>query len=283
MQDSQEYKNKKVFFEKIITLYGRNVVVEILEDKNIEIHKLHMASSNKSDGVIKRIELLAKKRDIEVSYHDKNALSRISKNAKQDQGVAIDIIAQTYLNAVEIQKLDNFRLIALDGIQNPQNLGMIIRSCAASNINGIILPKKSSAKISPLVMKASAGTLFKIPIYFCNSLEDILPKLNATKIYALSSHAKESIYDVKEGSKSIYVLGNESEGVSKEVQELCNDSISIPMQRGVESLNVAVTAAVIALMRPSSHKRVLSHESPHQQTCDEIYVKTLYHLKKSKQ
>jgi len=250
MQDSQEYKNKKAFFEKIITLYGRNVVVEILEDKNIEIHKLHMASSNKSDGVIKKIELLAKKRGIEVSYHDKNALSRISKNAKQDQGVAIDIHAQTYLNAAEIQKLDSFRLIALDGIQNPQNLGMIIRSCAASNIDGIILPKKSSAKISPLVMKASAGTLFKIPIYFCHSLEDILPKLNATKIYALSSHAKESIYDVKEGSKSIYVLGNESEGISKEIQELCNDSISIPMKRGVESLNVAVTAALIAFMRP---------------------------------
>lgn len=250
MQDSQEYKKKKAFFEKIITLYGRNVVVEILEDTNIEIHKLHMASSNRSDGVIRKIELLAKNRGIEVSYHDKNALSRISKNAKQDQGVAIDILAQTYLNAVEIQKLDNFRLIALDGIQNPQNLGMIIRSCAASNIDGIILPKKSSAKISPLVMKASAGTLFKIPIYFCNSLEDILPTLNATKIYALSSHAKESIYDLKEGSKSIYVLGNESEGVTREVQELCSDSISIPMKRGVESLNVAVTAALIAFMRP---------------------------------
>jgi len=249
MNDSQEYKDKKAFFEKIITLYGRNVVVEILEDDSIEIHKLHLADSNKTDGIIKTILSLAKKRDIEISYHDKNQLSRISKNAKQDQGVAIDIIAQSYKNANEIQKLDSFKLIALDGIHNPQNLGMIIRSCAAGFVDGVILPKKSSAKISPLVVKASAGTLFKIPIYFCNSLDEVLVSLEDTKIYALSSHAKNSIYDVQNNAKSIFILGNESDGVSSEVEKLCNDSISIPMQRGVESLNVAVTASLIAFMQ----------------------------------
>ena len=249
MNDSQEYKNKKAFFEKIITLYGRNVVVEILEDDSIEIHKLHLANSNKTDGIIKTILSLAKKRDIEINYHDKNQLSRISKNAKQDQGVAIDIIAQSYQNASEIKKLENFKLIALDGIHNPQNLGMIIRSCAAGYVDGIILPKKSSAKISPLVVKASAGTLFKIPIYFCNSLDEILNDLQDTKIYSLSSHAKTSMYDVKSSEKSIFILGNESDGVSCEVEKLCNDSISIPMQRGVESLNVAVTASLLAFMK----------------------------------
>ena len=249
MQDSQEYKDKKAFFEKIITLYGRNVVIEVLQDETIAIHKLHMAESNRTDGAIKTILSLAKKRDIEVSFHDKNALSRISKNAKQDQGVAIDIVSKSYQNAKEIKKLNNFKLIALDGIQNPQNLGMIIRSCAAGNVDGIILPKKSSAKISPLVIKASAGTLFKLPIYFCNSLDEILNDLNDTKIYALSANAKNSIYDVEKREKAIYVLGNESDGVSKEVEKLCNDAISIPMNRGVESLNVAVTASLIAFMQ----------------------------------
>jgi 23S rRNA (guanosine2251-2'-O)-methyltransferase len=247
--DSQEYKEKKAFFEKVITLYGRNVVIEVLQDTNIQIHKIHMADSNKTDGAIKEILSLAKKRDLEISYHNKAALSRISKNAKQDQGVAIDIIAQSYKNAKELEKLDSFKLIALDGIQNPQNLGMIIRSCAAGNVDGIILPKKSSAKISPLVVKASAGTLFKLPIYFCNTLEDILPKLHNTNIYALSSHAKNDIYALSESKKSIFVLGNESDGVSKEVELLCNNSIAIPMNRGVESLNVAVTASLIAFMR----------------------------------
>jgi len=249
MQDSQEYKDKKAFFEKIITLYGRNVVVEILQDKTIEIHKLHMADSNKSDGAIKKILMLARERGIEVTRHEKSALSRISKNAKQDQGVAIDIISKSYQNAQEIKKLQEYRLIALDGIHNPQNLGMIIRSCAAGNVDGIILPKKNSAKISPLVVKASAGTLFKLPIYFCDRLEDILSEVNDADIYALSLDAKKDIYTIKEAKKSIYVLGNESEGVSPEVAKRCNDSLIIPMNRGVESLNVAITAALIAFMR----------------------------------
>ncbi len=249
MQDSQEYKEKKAFFEKIITLYGRNVLIEVLQDKSITIHKLHIATTNKTDGAIKTILSLAKSRKIEVTYHEKNSLSRISKNAKQDQGVAIDIIAKSYQNAKELQNISQFKLLALDGIQNPQNLGMIIRSCAAGNIDGIILPKKNSAKISPLVIKASAGTLFKLPIYFCNTLEDILPSLKDTKIYALSSHAINDIYNVSPAKKSIYILGNESDGVSPEIKRLCNNSISIPMQRGVESLNVAVTASLIAFMK----------------------------------
>ena len=248
MNDSQEYKDKKAFFDSIITLYGRNVVIEVLQDSSIEVHKLHMADSNKIDGAVQTILDLAKKRNIEISYHAKNALSRISKNAKQDQGVAIDIIAKSYQNAQEIRNLDSFKLIALDGIQNPQNLGMIIRSCAAGNVDGIILPKKSSAKISPLVIKASAGTLFKLPIYFCNSLDEILNKLNDTKIYALSSHAQNTIHNLEICDKSIFILGNESDGVSAEVEALCNDSVSIPMQRGVESLNVAVTASLISFM-----------------------------------
>lgn len=249
MQDSQQYLNKKAAFEKLITLYGRNVVLEVLEDNTIEIHKLHMANSNKLDGIIKEIDTLAQKRGINIVYHDKNALSRISKNAKQDQGVAIDIIAKSYNNAKEIESLSSFKLIALDGIHNPQNLGMIIRSCAASTIDGIILPKNNSAKISPLVIKASAGTLFKLPIYYCNSLDDVLKNMNDTNIYALSSHAKNSIYDISKSKKSIFVLGNESDGVSPEVLKLCNNTISIPMQRDVESLNVAITASLIAFMK----------------------------------
>lgn len=248
MQDSNEYKRKKAYFNSLITLYGRNVAIEVLEDESVKIHKLHLSKSNKSEGIIDKIVSLAKKRDIEVAYHDKEALSRISKNAKQDQGVAVDIATTLYQDAKEIKNLKEYKLIALDGVQNPQNLGMIIRSCAAGNVDGIILPKKNSAKISPLVIKASAGTLFKLPIYYCNSLDDILMELDDAKIYLLSSHAKNSVYDVDKSKKMIFVLGNESEGVSKEVSQLCNDSISIPMNRGVESLNVAVTASIIAFL-----------------------------------
>jgi 23S rRNA (guanosine2251-2'-O)-methyltransferase len=247
MKNSQQYQNKKAYFDSLITLYGRQVAKEVLEDESINIVKLHLAKSNKPDGSIKKIMTLAQKRGIETIYHDKKELSRISKNAKQDQGVALDIQAKTYQDAKEIKNLSSYRLLALDGIHNPQNLGMIIRSAAAGNIDGIILPKKNSAKISPLVVKASVGTLFKIPIYYCEELAPVLKELDAKK-YLLSSHAKKSIYDLKADKKSIFVLGNESEGVSKEVEKVCDDAISIPMNRGVESLNVAVSASLIAFM-----------------------------------
>jgi len=250
MENSSAYNEKKKNFERLITVYGRNVVLETLEEKDVRITKVHMADSNKTDGVITKILSLCEKREVEVVYHSKQALSRISKNAKQDQGVAADIEANSYLSAEDFLKTQtqSYRYIALDSVHNPQNLGMIIRSVAAGFVDGIILPKKGSAKISPLVIKASAGTLFKTRILYCDDLEKSLPdfKKDGADIYALSSHAKESLFDLTLGEKTVFVLGNESEGVSKAVEILANKTLSIPMRNGVESLNVAVTAALLA-------------------------------------
>ena len=247
MKDSKEYLEKKAKFERLITLYGRQTVKEVLQDNTITIEKLHLAKSNKQDGTIRKIMILAKERSIPIVMHEKATLARISKNAKQDQGVAVDIHAKSYQDAKTLCNLNAYRLIALDGIHNPQNLGMIIRSCAAGAVDGIILPKKNSAKISPLVAKASVGTLFKIPIYYCDELAPLLQQLDATK-YLLSSHAKKTLYSLQIPQKAIFVLGNESNGVSKEVEAVCDDALAIELNRGVESLNVAVTAALIAFM-----------------------------------
>ena len=251
MKDSQEYLNKKSFFDKMLTIYGRNAVVEALEDEAIEIYKLHLSNSNKNEGVIKEIKSLASKRNIEIAYHDKAALSRISKNAKQDQGVALDIIlAHSSREDEFLANHQSYRILALDRVQNPQNLGMIIRSVAAGNIDAILIHDASSAKISPLVIKASAGTLFKLPIIKSKGLLKSLKKFKGegSSIYTLSSHAPKSYKDEVYGDKIIFVLGNESEGVSREIEELSTASISIPMKRGVESLNVAVTASLLAFL-----------------------------------
>ena len=250
-ENSKAYLSKKSFFDKIITIYGRNAVLETLEDDSISIHKLHFSDSNKSVGQLDRMLEIAKNREIEVAYHDKKLLSRISKNAKQDQGVALDIVLDHAISDEEfLAKNDNFRVIALDGIHNPQNLGMIIRSAAAGNIDAIILPTKNSAQISPLVIKASVGTLFRLPIIKTNSLVKTLEKFKQanTQLYTLSSHADKSYKDEDYSSKTAFILGNESEGVTKEAEELSNASITIPMQRGVESLNVAVTASLLAFL-----------------------------------
>jgi len=250
-EDSAEYLAKKAFFDKVLTIYGRNAVIEALEDEAIVIHKLHLSKSNKDASVLEQMKDIAKKREIEVAYHDKQSLSRISKNAKQDQGVALDIVLEQFGNAEEfILKNINYRIIALDGVTNPQNLGMIIRSCAAGNIDAVLLPAKGVAQISPLVIKASVGTLFKMPIIKTASLKKTLEsfKKEGADLYALSSHASENYKKQNYSNKTIFVLGNESEGVSSAVESLCNKSIVIPMKRGVESLNVAVTASLLAFL-----------------------------------
>ncbi len=249
--DSREYLVKKAFFDKILTIYGRNAVVEALTDISIEIHKLHLSSSNKPAKVLTQMLSLAKSRGIEVIIHDKKTLSHISKNAKQDQGVALDIILP-HSGSVEafLSDHNHYRIMALDGITNPQNLGMIIRSCAAGNIDAVLIPTKGNAQISPLVIKASAGTLFKLPILRTPSLYKALKVLQSHKasLYMLASDASQSYRETSYASRSVFVLGNESQGVSPEIQNLCDVSISIPMQCDVESLNVAVTASLLAFM-----------------------------------
>jgi len=249
--DSAEYLAKKAFFDKILTIYGRNAVLEALEDERVTIHKLHLSKSNKDASVLERMKKIALNRGIEVAYHDKQSLSRISKNAKQDQGVALDIVLEHFGDERSFKNdHTNYRIIALDGVTNPQNLGMIIRSCAAGEIDALLLPTKGAAQISPLVIKASAGTLFKMPIIKTSDLSKTLAafKEEGATLYTLSSHAAKSYREECYNEKSIFILGNESEGVSKKVEALCDESISIPMKRGVESLNVAVTASLLAFL-----------------------------------
>lgn len=250
MTDSPEYLQKRAFFDSLLTIYGRKPVLEALEDTALPVHKLHLADSNRKDQLISRIETLAAERQIEVAHWDRKGLSRISRNARQDQGVALDLALPQYGNAeafLQQPSTDNFQLLALDGITNPQNLGMIIRSACAGGIDGIILPRKGCAQIDPLVIKASVGTLFKTRILRCDQLAPVLQKFAdiGAQVSALSSHARDTLRDVDNQRANVFVLGNETQGVSEEVSKVCTHRLRIPMQNDVESLNVAVTAALI--------------------------------------
>ena len=251
MTDSTEHLQRKRFYDRLLTIYGRKPVLEALENPEIPCYRLHLADSNKPGGIIKQIITLAEQRGIEIAYHSRQELSRISRNNKQDQGIAADLECpnhQLFDDFIASPPKDNFSLIALDGITNPQNLGMIIRSVTASPCCGILLPQKGTAAISPLVIKASAGTLFKSTLIHCDSLEQALPKLKEMGVQCctLSSHSQQTLRDFQVQAPVVYVLGNETEGVSKTVSSLCTRHVKIPMSNGVESLNVAVTAALLA-------------------------------------
>lgn len=232
----------------MITLYGRKPVLEILLDPETSIFRLHLAESNQRGDTITQIRKIAQKRGIDIITHPKGALSRISKNARQDQGVAIDIAPPKYQSVEQVS--DNAgQLLALDGITNPQNLGMIVRSVAASPMNGLLLPKKGCAKIDPLVHKASAGTLIKSSIYHCPTIESGLKSLRSKgyQLIGLSGGVDRSLRDIGDANgKIVFVLGNETTGISEPVLALCDELACIPLESGVESINVAMAATLVA-------------------------------------
>lgn len=251
MPDQAHYADKKSFFDRMLTIYGRKPVLETLQDTSLACHALHLAESNREAGIVADIRQQAQKNGVPIKIHSREALARISKNGKQDQGVALDVLCPSF------QQLPHYlseptqkpqRLLALDGINNPQNLGMILRSAAAGDIDGIILPQKGTAALGPLVIKASAGTLYRAPLLLHSALPEALKlcQNKGAQICILEADAPLSLFYHRAEAFCVYVLGNETDGVSAQVKALADASLSIPMRNGVESLNVAVTASLIA-------------------------------------
>ncbi|WP_116364245.1 TrmH family RNA methyltransferase [Parahaliea mediterranea] len=250
MNDSPAYRERKAFFDRLLTVYGRKPVLEVLQNTALQCHALHLADSNRDQGIVRDIRALAERRGVEVRLHDRQALSRISRNGRQDQGVAIDVLCPAFQRAEHaVPDLPaNARLLALDGISNPQNLGMIIRSAAAGDVDGILYARRGNAALGPLVIKASAGTLYRAPLLLCDALPDMLRQCRSAgmEVCTLSATATESLFDFRPQGGCVYVLGNETDGVSSAAQDTASRGLSIPMRNGVESLNVAVTASLIA-------------------------------------
>ncbi|MGH1470035.1 MAG: TrmH family RNA methyltransferase [Cellvibrionaceae bacterium] len=237
--------------KNLLTIYGRNPVHEALLNNDIHFYRVHIASSNKPNTQLKDIARLCKQRGIEIQTHDRLSLSRISKNRKQDQGIAADIIASNFKefdDFISHPTPENFSLIAVENVTNPQNLGMIIRSVGGGFIDGLIIPRKGCSKIDGLVIKASAGTLFKTNILFCDDIPSAIKKAKALGVssYGLALEDSTPLNNASIMTPNIFVLGNETDGLSKATLDACTQNIHIPMNNNVESLNVAVTAALLS-------------------------------------
>jgi 23S rRNA (guanosine2251-2'-O)-methyltransferase len=148
------------------------------------------------------------------------------------------------------------RVLVLDGITTPANVGMILRTATAAGVDGIVVPRRGVASIDPLVVKASAGVAFHAPVLRCYTAEEACRDLREAgyPLYALAGDARESLFDADLPRRAAYVLGGETDGVSEEVRRHVTGLLSIPMAGGVESLNVASAAAVLCfeLVRRSS-------------------------------
>lgn len=236
--------------DKYLTVFGRKPVFEALENYDIQIEKILITFSNKGAEIDKIINL-ATNRNIELIRTNATEVSRISKHPKQDQGIAADIITPNTMDVMDYLNIKDFHdqcLFAIDGITTPANLGLIIRTATAMGIDGILLPRKGTAKINAFVIKASAGSIFKSTLLKCERLKPALKNLKQIgfKIYALSGEKGTNIYNAKWQEPCVFILGNESTGVGSALEDVIDNHLSIPMKSEVESLNVACAAAVLA-------------------------------------
>jgi 23S rRNA (guanosine2251-2'-O)-methyltransferase len=240
--------------DRFLTVYGRKPVFELLQTPNLQVDKLMLATNAKGE-LIKEILDLCKAQDIVPLRATAEQVSRISKNPKQDQGVAVDVVVENmdeWGNFLTENAQNHSRLgvVAIDGVTTPANVGMIIRTCTALGLSGILLPRKGTSDINSLVIKASAGVIFRSRLLKC---ETLAPSLRLAKeagyiIYALDAGAKSvDIFKLGEfAEKAIFVMGNETNGISPAVALLVDIWLRIPMYNGVESLNVATAAAILS-------------------------------------
>jgi 23S rRNA (guanosine2251-2'-O)-methyltransferase len=203
---------------------------------------------------------MARGKGLECREHSREELARISRNGRQDQGVALDVYCpamrdlEDYIGALPSSAADRHlgapqRLLALDGVTNPQNMGMVIRSAAAAGIDGVLYADRGNPALGPLVIKASAGTVFRAPLLRCQSIFSACKTLaeSGFQIYRLQAEGTRNLFDGEGFAQlSLFVLGGESEGISGEISALPGENLSIPMANGVESLNVAVSGALVA-------------------------------------
>ena len=247
---SPDYTRRKTLFERCLTVYGRKPVLEALQASGVQCERLHLARSNRPSEILDEIVALASRHGAEIREHDRGALAHISRNAREDQGVAADLRWDGYLQLDDVlgqEYTHPTSLLAVDGITNPQNLGMLLRSAAAAGI-GVVLPREGNCDISPLVIKASAGAIFRASILRCATLGAALVRLRERgwKVAVLQADASQSLFSPLPSSPRVFVLGGETAGASREVLSLADERLFIPMENGVESLNVAVTGALVA-------------------------------------
>ena len=219
-------------------IYGRKPVLETV-DAGVAINKAYIIDK-KTPIVGKIIDKLTRAK-VEIKFVDKNFFKDVEGN---HQGVMIEVESFKYGSLDDLS--DSEKLILLDKIEDPHNLGAIIRSAESFGFDGVIIPERRSAKVTPTVYKTSAGAINNINIVMVKNLNRTMEELKDQGfwIYGLAGEAESSIDQTDLKGKVALVVGNEGDGLSRMVREHCDMLVKIPMQGLVNSLNASVASAI---------------------------------------
>ncbi len=230
-------------------IYGVNPVQEALRSSRRAFELFLAGGSN--DRRLEKILKLAADKGVPVRQRDKRDIARLC-GTEHHQGVALRVEEFPYLELADImecwQKSGTAGLIlVLDGIQDPHNLGALIRTAACAGCHGVIIPRDRAVGVTPAVEKASAGAVATIPVARVTNINHALTELKAAGfwIYGTTSDAPTPLYGHDFTGHLALVIGSEGEGLRPLVRKSCDMLISIPLQGGVESLNASVAGGIV--------------------------------------
>ncbi len=234
-------------------IYGRNAVRESLRAKRRRIKRLLVADGVKIDERIIELEALADEAGIEVSYGDRQVLDDMTAGVNH-QGVALEVGAYPYAELTEMIDLAAARtepalILLLDHLQDPQNLGTLLRTADVVGVHGVIFPDRRAAAVTPSVVNASAGAVEHLLVTQVTNLNQAIEELKAHNIWivGLEDDERAQEFDRVDLNRPIgLVVGTEGSGLARLVRERCDFLVKLPMRGHVASLNAA-TAGSIAL------------------------------------
>ena len=215
-----------------------------------DVKRLVVLTSAQPEPRLKEILDLAAERSIDVEEVDRQRLTDIS-HSDSHQGVVAYVARRRYLELPdllsELATLEAPMLLALDGIQDPQNLGSICRSAEAAGVAGVVIPRHRSAEITPAVAKASAGAVEHLRISMVAGLAQALERLKQDGYWTVGLAGEADLdYDrARYDGKVALVVGSEGEGLHRLVRDRCDQLVRLPMLGRVDSLNAAVAASLV--------------------------------------
>ena len=240
---------KKHIEGKSLVIEGRNAVLEAFRSGK-PIDKLFVLDGCQ-DGPVRTIVREAKKHDTVIQFVEKERLSQLSETGKH-QGVVAFAAAYEYAEVGDMLELarrkgeDPF-LILLDNIEDPHNLGAIIRTANLAGAHGVIIPKRRAVGLTAAVAKTSAGALNYTPVAKVTNLVKTMEELKEKGLwFVCADMGGESMYRLNLKGPIGLVIGSEGEGVGRLVKENCDFVASIPMRGDIDSLNASVAAGVLA-------------------------------------
>lgn len=233
LQKKKKQRNK----EKVFIVEGLRAVKEIPYSWNVDKYII-------SQGLTINLETIVKDKEANIIYVSDSVFAAIS-DTKNPQGI-MAVVSQGSFNMDKITSIEKGFFIVADGIQNPGNLGTLVRTAHAAGVDGIFLSKGCVDLYNSKTIRSTMGSIFHIPIFVDISIDKIIESLINSKanIYATALEESKLVHDYDYRQKTAIIIGNEANGISKDTKDLVSNFIKIPMPGGAESLNASIAAGI---------------------------------------